>query len=109
MKISLNALASVEKTDVVSFMNMTGLSYQQIEKYIGGQFNKFNLLRAKAYRAQDLSKIEKEEFDEIVMFCEENMAIIQKIARKFDLFRNVGVPKNTYANFAHRLNFLLKK
>lgn len=109
MKISLNALASVNKENTVSFMNMTGVSYQQIEKYVGGQYSKISRLRAKVYRAQDLGKIEKDEFEEIVMFCEDNMAIIQKIARNFDLFKNVGVPKNSYAGYADRVNSLLKK
>jgi len=109
MKISLNALASVDKQDVVAFINMTGVSYQQIEKYVGGQCSKISRLQANLYKAQEMGKIEKEEFEEIVSFCENNMAIIQKIARNFDLFRNLGVPRNTYASFNNRVNNLLGK
>lgn len=109
MKISLNALASVNKENTVSFMNMTGISYQQIEKYVGGQFNKFNLLRAKAHRAQEMLKMEKGEFEEIVAFCNENLGKCEVIARNFDLFKNVGIPKNSYASYADRVNSLLRK
>lgn len=109
MRISLLTLASVDKADTVDFMNKTNLSYQQIEKYVGGQCSKISRLRANLYKAQEMGKIEKEEFEEIVSFCNENMAIIQKIARNFDLFRNLGIPKNTYANFNNRVNNLLGK
>lgn len=109
MRISLLTLASVDKADTVDFMNKTNLSYQQIEKYVSGQCSKISRLRANLYKAQEMGKIEKEEFAEIVSFCEDNMAIIQKIARNFDLFKNVGVPRNTYASYADRVNSLLKK
>lgn len=109
MKISLNALASVEKTETVNFMNMTDISYQQIEKFISGQFNKFNLLRAKVYRAQDMGKLEKKEFEEIVSFCNENIRKCEEIADKFELFKVSYSPKRTYANFNHLLNNLLEK
>lgn len=109
MKISLLTLASIDKADTVDFMNKTNLSYQQIEKYVGGQCSKFSLLRAKAYKAQEMGKIEKEEMIEILAFCNENTGKCQEIARNFDLFKNVGIPRNTYASYANRVNNLLRK
>lgn len=109
MKISLNTLASVSKEDVVAFINMTGLDYQKIEKYVGGQCSKISRLRANLYKAQDLGKIEKDEFEEIVAFCNENLGKCELIARNFDLFKNVGIPKNSYASYADRVNSLLRK
>lgn len=109
MKISLNALASVNKEDAISFMNMTGLDYQKIEKYVSGQFNKFNLLRAKAHRAQEMLKMGKGEFEEIVAFCNENLSKCEKIADIFELFKVSYSPKRTYANYNHLLNDLLEK
>ena len=109
MKISLNTLASVQKEDVVAFINMTGLDYQQIEKYVGGQINKLSLLREKAYRVQKFGKIEKKEFDEICAFSNENLQKCEEIVRNFDLFKNVRVVKNTYASMNRKLNYLLNK
>lgn len=109
MKISLDTLANVHADNTVSFCEMNRVTKEQIEKYVSGQCSKINRLRANLYKAQDLGKIEKEEFAEIVSFCEDNMAIIQKIARNFDLFKNVGVPRNTYASYSDRVNSLLRK
>lgn len=109
MKISLNNLVAVKSDDVASFLAITNITPKEIEKYVGGQCSKISRLRANLYKAQEMGKIEKEEFEEIVSFCNENMAIIQKIVQNFDLFKNVGIPRNTYANFNSRVNNLLKK
>lgn len=109
MRISLETLVHIHADNTRSFCEMNRVTKEQIEKYVGGQCSKISRLRANLYKANHLGKIEKEEFDEIVSFCEDNMAIIQKIARNFDLFKNLGVPRNTYASYADRVNNLLKE
>ena len=109
MRISLETLVHIHADNTRSFCEMNRVTKEQIEKYVGGQCSKISRLRANLYKAQEMGKIEKEEFAEIVSFCEDNMAIIQKIARNFDLFKNVSIPRNTYANFNNRVNSLLRK
>jgi len=109
VQISLDTLVNIHADNTRSFCEMNRLTKDQIEKYIRGQFSKFSLLRAKVYKAQDMGKMEKAEFEEIMSFCNENTGKCEVIADNFDLFKNVGVPKNTYANFAHRVNSLLKE
>lgn len=109
MRISLETLVHIHADNTRSFCEMNRVTKEQIEKYVGGQCSKINRLRANLYKAQDLGKIEKEEFAEIVSFCNENLQKCEAIARNFDLFKNVGVPRNTYASYADRVNSLLKK
>lgn len=109
MRISLDTLANVHADNTLSFCEMNRITPKEIEKYLRGQFSKFSLLRAKAYKAQEMGKIEKEEMIEILAFCNENTGKCQEIARNFDLFKNVGIPRNTYASYADRVNNLLRK
>jgi 5'(3')-deoxyribonucleotidase len=109
VKISLDTLANVHADNTRSFCEMNRITPKEIEKYVGGQCSKISRLRANLYKAQEMGKIEKEEIIEIERFCNENLQKCEEIARNFDLFRNVGVPKNTYANFNHRVNSLLKE
>lgn len=109
MKISIDTLASIHPDNTRSFCEMNRVTKEQIEKYVGGQCSKFSRLRASLYKAHDLGKIEKEEFDEINHFSDENLQKCEAIARNFGLFKNVGIPKRSYASYVDRVNNLLGK
>ena len=107
MKISIDHLVNCENSP--EFYRETGINHQQLKRYISGQFSKFSRLQAKVYRAQDMGKIGKEEFEEIVSFCNEMLQKCEAIAQNFDLFKNLGVPKPSFSEYNRRVKSLLTK
>ena len=109
MKISIDTLVNILPQDVDMFLDIHNFSPKQLERYISGQFSKFSRLRANVYNLHNAHKISDTEFKEIIDFCDEMIGKCQKIAKNFDLFKNLGVPKPSFSEYNRRVKSLLTK
>lgn len=108
MKISIDTLVNILPQDVNMFLDMSNFSPKQLERYVGGQINKFGRLHRDVCEAQNTGKISDKESFEIHQFCKQNMDKIEIIIKNFKLFNNMKTAKPSYAEYNRRVKSLLK-
>lgn len=102
MKLNLYVLANMDEKDIPEFLRINKISIRDMEYYVGGLLNRYNLVFCQLKTASDKlplkSHLLSEAMDQLQYF-EEQIILLNEIKRNFHLFQNVPAPK-TRVGFA---------